>query len=317
MSEYTYGNPEESVEQYITTRSAWLEEAVKIAGAPEGSSPVEVFAAPTSVRADAPAPGYTTEQEEAIREIAGRFGIGGEADVPAIADVEIIEGGKPWKVEAEALIANPQGVRIYAGSSKRRIGADEAAYVQNKLANSEDAAATIEYDMVRQIAEMQPGFIPLEKDVVWPFGYKVEPGHAVVREKTGQLRQIGTQDDQPVVLLRVDREDYVDEQGADKYRNQPDSLALMSIVDSVYNTQGYGNQSIGLLTSNTYASRAVDIVRAGLKSGSDFRVGMYGRQTIAEVQDKPTAEPTSINQIPGELHVIAKKLALLAEESQS
>lgn len=315
MTEITF-DQHESVEAYILERREWLGDAVEVMGESRDRDPREVFPAPPEVRAEASEVSLPPQQEVGLREVASRFGLGGEIDIPAAADVEIVEGGKPWKVEAEAAIAGTGSIRIYAGSPNRRIGADESAYMQQKLEPA-DVAAVTEYDVVRQLAELDPDFVPLEQDVVLPYGYKVEEGFGVVDEPTGQLTQIGTVHGQPVYHLRVDREDYTNEQGKAKYRNQPDGAALMGIVSGILTAQGRDTESVGLLTSSTYASRAIDVVRAGLRDGRVFRVGMYGRRTLADVKGEPVAAPTDLKQIPGELHVIAEKLAALEEEYQA
>lgn len=305
MGEDQAGAPE-TIEAYLADRKEWLVDAVELMTGSREGDPREVFPAPPEVRAEAPDPGLDDEQEVALREIASRFGLGGEVDVPSAAEVEIFEGGKPWKVKAEMEIANPNSIRIYAGSPNRRTGADEGGY-----------GSGTECEMVRRLAELDPDFVPLEEDVVVPFGYKVEEGFEVVAAPTGQLKQIGTRKEQPVYLLQVDREDFVNDQGESKYRNQPDGAALMGIVSNILRAQGQDTESIGLLTSSTYASRAIDVVRAGLRDGRVFRVGMYGRRTLADVKGEPVAAPTDLRQIPGELHVIAEKLAALEEEYQA
>jgi hypothetical protein len=303
------GNPE----QYVAERQQWLGEAAQILYGTEmaGVDLAETFTSAGEVRDEAEEIMLPPEREAQLREVAGRFGIGGETDIPAAADVEIIEGGKPWKMEAEARIARPGGIRVYAGSPFRTVGDDEKAYMQSRL-EPQEAAGTTEYDVARQLAELESGFEPLEHDQVVDFGYKVEEGNPSVAEPTGQLLQIGTLDGQPVYLLRVDRQPYTDEvTGRGKYRFQPDSAALLRVVTEAMVQSGYEVTSTGLLTSNTYASRSVDAVRAGVLDGHDFRVGMYGRQTLAEVRGEPVASAPSLHQIPGELRTIAKKLALL------
>jgi hypothetical protein len=158
----------ETMEQYLYDRHIWLAEAAEVVTGSLDSDPRLVFPAPSEVRANAPDPGYTDNQERLLREIAGRFGIGGETDIQAAADYELIEGGKPWKVQAEAAIANPIGSKVFAGSPNRRIGSDEASYMQQLLGQQEPAATT-EYEMVRQIASVQPGFVPLDEplDITW------------------------------------------------------------------------------------------------------------------------------------------------------
>lgn len=307
-----------NTEAYLAERAIWMADAVELISGSRETDPLSVFEPATEVRDDSTGMQLTDEQEVALREVAGRFGIGGEADVKSGATHQILEGGKPWKVEAEAKITEAAETILFAGSPNRKLGQDEVDYLKTKLPEGEEPAST-EYEMVRQIAEMQEGFEPLESDEELPFGYDINSNYAVLGEPTGQLVRIGSLNGADVVLFRVDRENYVDENEEDpkkqnKYRNQPDSAALMGVVSEVLNLCGDDHSSVGINSSTTYASRAVDTVRAGLKNGREFKVGMYGRQTLADVKGDPIAAPTGINQIPGELHTMQTKLAQLASE---
>ena len=302
----------EQTEAFVADRQKWLQDGVEaITGTREGN-PLEVFPAPGEVRANDEGLELTQEQETALRTAAGEFGIGGETDVPSEAAVQIIEGGKIWKIAAETALVEGAKSIIFAGSLNRVIGQDEIDHNSAKL--PEVSVGQTEFDIARRVAEMQPGFVPLEQDKVLPFGYDIQNNHGLVSEPTGQLVHIGMLNGTDVVMLRVDREDFTNEQGESKYRNQPDSAALMGVVSDVLKATGDEDSSIGLNTSNTYASRAIDTVRAGLRAGRQFKVGMYGRQTLADVQGKDVAAPTDINQIPGELHTMAVKLAQLQAE---
>ncbi|HEY5442474.1 MAG TPA: hypothetical protein VIJ68_02970, partial [Candidatus Saccharimonadales bacterium] len=202
-------------------------------------------------------------------------------------------------------------VIIFAGSPDRLIGEDETAYVEERLGKGIETAKT-EYDMVRQIAGWQESFVPLEAPEVVPFGYDIYNGHALVPQPTGQLIKIGECNGAAVLHLRVDRENYFDEEeGKDMFRNRPDSAALMGFVSDMLSASGDEASSVAINSSTTYASRAVDTVRAGLEHGRPFLVGMYGRQTLADVERKPAAEPTEIKQIPGELYEMQNKLLQL------
>ena len=163
--------------------------------------------------------------------------------------------------------------------------------------------------MVRRIAQNADGFVPLEEDIILPFGYDISEDHELTETPTGQFVEIGSINGAPVVILRVDRENLPD----GKYRYQPDSLQLLNVVAGVRAAAGDQTSSIGLITSTTYPSRAVAAVEAGLKLDRDFTVGMYGRSTLAEIQGKPASDPTPINQIPGELYVIAEALQSLQD----
>jgi hypothetical protein len=314
--EANLSNPDQdlrhTVETYLSERKEWMADAVGIY-APDRNrnhNPLEVFPEPTAVRAEAPDPELTAGQESALRTIAGRFGLGGEVDIVSNADYQINEGGKARKVDAEAQINQGAKAIIFASSPDRLIGEDEVAYMQERL-NKDIPIAETEYDMVRQIACWQKGFVLLDKPKVLPYGYNIHNNFTLVHEPTGQLVKIGEWGSADVLHLRVDRENYFDEEGKDKFRKRPDSAALMGFISGMLLAQGDETSSVGINSSTTYASRAVDAVRAGLEHGRIFHVGMYGRQTLANVERKPVAEPTEIQHIPGELHEIQSKLIQL------
>jgi hypothetical protein len=307
-----------SIEAYLAEGHEWIADAVGILSPDRDRNhdPLEIFPEPTEPRDAAPDPGLTPGQETGLREIAGRFGIGGETDVPTGADWQINEGGKPWKIEAEAAINEGATTIIFAGSPDRSekngdMGRDEIDYMQGKLPEGK-TAATNEYDMVRQIAEMQPGFAALAQPETLPFGYDIQHGHALVHEPTGQLVKIGEIKGVPVLHLRVDRENYFDEvEGKNKFRNRPDSKELMGFISDMLSAPTELKDEgarIGLNTSTTYASRVIDAMRAGIDRDRTFSVGMYGRQTLAEIRGIAVTEPTKINHIPGEMYVMHTKL---------
>lgn len=308
----------QNVEAYLSERATWMADAVEILTGNREGDPLVVFPAATEVRDDGLALDLSDEQENALREVAGRFGIGGEADVKSGAEHQILEGGKPWKIEAEAVIAEGAKTILFAGSPYRKIGQDEADYLRSKLPEDVEPAQD-EFAMARQLAERQEGFVGLDADEILPLGYDISNNHSLVNETTGQLVRIGKIGETDVIMLRVDRENYIDKAEEDpnkrnKYRNQPDSAALLRIVSNVLAASGDETSSIGINSSTTYASRAVDTIRAGLTNGREFKVGMYGRQTLADVRGLPVAEPSHINQIPGELHEMYSKLLLLKGE---
>ncbi|CAN5640050.1 hypothetical protein BH23PAT2_BH23PAT2_03640 [soil metagenome] len=310
-------NTPNNIEQYIHQRTSWLTEAANIVGGPEATL-VSAFMEPTEVRADSPALDLTQEQEQSLREVAGRFGLGGERDVLSFADVDVIEGGKPWKVIAEATISDPTAAKIFAGSPFREIGQDETVFMQESYGLTVDDAMT-EYDMVKHIARQSEGFAPLEEEEVLPFGYDIDNGFEIIQEQTEQLVKLGAVQHEDgsetdVIVLRVDRRNLDIVDGLQQYSNQPDSAAIMGIVSDVLTVLGDDESSVGMVTSSTYPSRAIDAVRAGLSKGREFRTGMYGRDTLAQVKGESVASPTDVNQIPGELYVLNQKLTQLSEE---
>ena len=295
-----------SLEQQITDQNAWLQEAVQLVTGTEKGNTLEVFLPPTEVRDDASNLDLTFDQETGLREIASRFGIGAEVDIPSGADYDVLEGGKPWKILAEAKMAS--GIKIFAGSAHRNIGDDEKTFLAENYRLANDNMATMtEYDMAAFLASQLGRFVQEELQDTG-FGYEITQGNKSLSRDTGQLLRIGNIDGQAVYALRVDREDYVDEEGKKKYRHQPDGARLLGFVGEWLTIQGDNSSVVGLNTSNTYASRALDVVKAGLEAGRSFSVGMYGRNTLGKIAEDRVPGQTPINQIPGELHVIASKL---------
>lgn len=303
----------QNMDVYIAERQHWLADAVEVVTGNRELDPLMVFPPPAEVRAESLSLELTDDQELALREIAGRFGVGGEVDVPSTAEHVVIEGGKPWKVEAELALAKGAATIIVAGSPYRVIGEDETTYMHAKL--KDKLSEQDEYGMVGQIVAMQPGFEPLAQPEVIPFGYDITKDHTLMTEFTGQIVLIGHIRNRPVIHMRIDRENYFDEvEQKHKYRNQPDGAAVMGIVSDVLLACGDYSSSVGVITSSTYASRVIDAKRVGLKKGRNFEVGMYGRQTLANVKGEAVAEPVAIEQIPAELHTIHQKISQLESE---
>lgn len=306
-------NTHESIEAYVAERQTWLADAVEVVTGSRDGDPMVVFPEPPAVRREAPMPDWTAEQEAAVREVAGRFGVGGEVDVPSGAPVEVLEGGLAWKIMAEAAIAN--GSRVYAGTPHRPTNEAEAAFMAQKLPEGEAVPET-EYALADRIARLDPGFTPLDPPEVQPFGYDIQDGFRTVHEPTGQLTKIGANNGQAVYTLRVDQENFVNEAGENKFRNRPENKDLLGFVADVMEAQGGAAPMVGLVTTNTYPSRAIETVHAGLVSGRQFTVGMYGRQTLAAIKGVEVAPPET-NQLPGELHVLADKLLQLQVELET
>lgn len=306
---------------YLHERESWIADAVRIVAGDPSIDPLIAFPEKSMheenvARADAKGADLTLDQETQLREVAGRFGIGGNQDVPSGAEHQLEEGGKPWKVEAQlknSISDNTKSI-IMCGWPGRLLGDDEKQYLELRYGR----VSSDEYQMVRQVVEAHPGFVADDSDEVLPFGYDIHNDNALVGEATGQLTQIGRIDNIPVLMLRIDNdwEMVFDEKTQTEKRaprNRPDSAAVMQFVSFVLKACGDETSSIGFNTSNTYASRAIDTVRAGYELGRTFKVGMYGRETLKSTLAPNIPDATPLNQIPGELRIMHEKLQLLAD----
>jgi hypothetical protein len=311
----------QQLEQYIDVRRDWLKEAVGIVtGDPE--TPIEdVFQEPTSDPEEARRDyemrfSLSESQETGLRAVASRFDIGGAEDVSlddvglAPNHVRMDESGLFRKMLAEAEVDSEAGTEIHAGS-KYVVLKDTEKELEAKVLG--ESMSTNQYEAAQHIAESRPGFEPLAKPIVMPFGYDIDNNFALVHEPKGQLIHIGNRGGKPVMMLSVDREVFKDEAGASKYRKQPDTAALMGFIADVLSACGDEETAVGYVTSNTYASRNLDALRAGYSRGRRFGTAMYGRKTLAHVEGKTEWEETEMFQIPGELRVMDIKLNQLDE----
>ncbi|MGC1176842.1 MAG: hypothetical protein WA843_02130 [Candidatus Saccharimonadales bacterium] len=301
----------------INEQIGWLQEAAE-AVAGTGAVITEVFDQPPEARDDAPMPDWTPEQEEKNREIGKRFGYGAEQNVPSglSGGVRIMEGGMVWKMMAEAEALKDEDrpkTLVFAGSPFLKLNEKELTFLREKHNVSMPDDAT-QYDAARWLAERQADKAVSKKPIVLHFGYGVSEGNPIAFEATGQLVYIGeTLEGQSVQLLRVDREIYQDADGNDKYRYQPDTARVMGILAEVLKAQGNDHDSVGLVTSNTYASRQVDAIRAGLDHSRRFGVAMYGRETLRGL-GAPVPQEMALNHLPGDLRVTYDKLLQLKTE---
>ena len=308
MSEMNYpeNKQPQTIESYVSQQQTFLQEAVGIMAGDRTLNPLEVFPEPTAVRQDAEPVEISEEAESRLRAAAAELGMGANEDTPSNSDHQVMEGGLAWKIAAEAKISEPRSTFIFAGSPLRKVNDAEKTFMADKLSVSNPGET--EYDIAKQIAEAQPDYEPLEEPVVLTFGYKVSEGCELVRESTGQIIQIGENQGRAVVLLRVDQDN------PEPPFFRPDSAALMSFVANVLSESGDEQSSVGIVTTNTYPSRGIDAMRAGIgHPNRPFDLGMVGRETMGDVKGVEV-QPTPINQIPGELHQIAAKLSKLETE---
>ncbi len=317
MSEMNYpeNKQPQTIENYLEEQRGYLQDAVAAVTGDSTMSAIDVFPTPTPVRQDAEPIEMSAEEEAKLRAAASELGMGAAEDTLSSADHQIIEGGLAWKIAAEARISNPKSTMIFSGSPLRKINEAEDKFMTEflsptiKVGEFWDVGET-EYDIARQIAEAQAGFEPFEQDVVLPFGYDVAPGAATNEESTGQLIQIGENKGRAVVLLRVDQDN------PEPPFFRPDSADLMSVIADVLTATGDEESSVGIVTTNTYPSRGIDAMVAGINHPNrPFDLGMVGRETMGIVKGEEP-QPTPANQIPGELHKIADKLAKLESEIQ-
>jgi hypothetical protein len=301
-----------------------------------------VFELPPQVRDEALSPAWDDHQEAIARELGDKLGYASERDVVSpLVGIDFVEGGKVWKILAEIEAASGKMLMI-SGSPYRVIGEDEKDFLVDrytsrleKSLNREQTDNKIdefrgklegktEYDIASDIAEELVATEPFVdiSDIsnpnrsTLPYGYAISDGNPVVTESTSQFIHIGKNaKDQEVVLMRIDREDYVDETGKAQYRFQPDPLRRMGIIADVLSQQGDQETPIVFVTSNAYASRQIDTIRAGLSSGRQYGVTMYGRGTLAAVKNEPIMPGARINQLPGDIRLMYDGLKALYAEA--
>lgn len=309
----------ERAEQLANQMDSVLRAAVEVVAPGSDAEVAEVFSQPTERRDDDPGLQLTEGQEEALRELAATLGWGRKHDkTPTEQGLQsgfaaVIEGGQPHKVRAElAVITESEpGVIVVAGSPNRKVTNDAERQSGAHITGLEvEQVGATEYDVVRQVIATTSGFEAAEEDIL-PASYDTSAEHAVREDRSGQFRLIGKLAGADVILMRIDREDYVDAEGANKYRYQPGTAEVIGIVDAVLTASGDTQSQIGFVTSSTYEpSRTVDAVRAGLATGRQAEVVAYGTERLAAVRGTAPAEGP-INQLPAELRKAADNVAAL------
>lgn len=320
-SSYEFANnPRQYAEQVLHDSETALHDAVAAVN-PENpdANALEVFPAPGEVRAEDPGMQLSIERGEALRAAAAQLGFERPTDAMAsslgLSGAHfIIEGGQPHKIVAEAgLVMDDAGADpttlIFSASPYRKITSDaEKASCINQFG---EVPAT-EYDVARRAAESLPGFQPTSEDEVLEFGYDIDANFQITNDATGQFVRIGYVNDAPVIMLRIDREEYTDEEGAAKYRKQPGADAVMAIVDAVTAESGDATAPIAFVTSATYQpSRSVDAAKIGLNSGRVIGVATYGTERLADVNGTALPAPRRLDQLPGEMYKLAQEIEKL------
>jgi hypothetical protein len=339
MSEIING-PEalrQSTEAYVTERLGWITDAVEVLTGDRSTPVEEALSRPmekvTDAREDSPAVvGLPEIDEQKLRDGVSRFGMGKVEDVMADLPegyVDIKEGGLVWKMLAEQMAGkntvvseeesdtqneeDDAGSYVYPGFPGRPTTEAERIFQINKLGIEEDKTTSNEYESARLIAELHPDHIPFSEPLVLPFGYDIHNKHSLIEEPTGQIVQIGTQNNKPVLWVRVDHQPQEDDPSKFVQGTKPDTADIVGIISDVLTACGDDTTAIAITTSNTYPSRVIDSISTGLTKGRQVGASMYGRKTLADAKKEEIQEPTALNQIPPELRVIHDKLLQLRE----
>lgn len=313
-------NPEQYAREVLERSKKALGDAVEVVAGNRDADPLKVFPAPGEVRNEDEGLQLSDEQAAKLRAAAAELGFERQTDLPlSEAGLQgahvIIEGGQPHKIVAEAKMvvedaaANPKTI-IFSASPYRRISSDaEKISARNQFGGQEPET---EYDTSRMVAEGLAGFVAHKEELVLPIGYDINNEFGVTQEATGQFVEIGRVGDTPVVLMRIDRESYTDEEGKAKYRKQPGFAEVMAVVAEISSVLGDDQAPVAFVTSGTYEpSRSVGAARSAIRTERVVGVATYGTARLAEVNSTDVPEPRRLEQLPGELHKMANEVAQL------
>lgn len=300
----------------VQEKLGWLESAAQEIGGPN-ATPESVFTPLNSDnRSQAPDPNWNQRQQAVARELAQHLGYGSEYNVISglQGGVRLLEAGKIWKVLAETDVLDQENnvsMLVFAGSPYVPLGADERDFIERR-GHDHIVGATNQYEATLAVARQ---LVETPDEQVASYGYELSESNAVKFEPTGQFMRLGkAENGQDVVMIRVDREEFTDDGNQDRYRYQPSQQRLMTMLSEILRHAGDTDSPIGLITSNAYASRQFDTIRAGLTDGRRYGVAMYGRETLAHMKGEPVAPATPLNQLPGELWLAYNKLRLLESD---
>ena len=250
--------PRQYAEQVLAQSDSVLREAVGIAF-PETPDldPIQAFPKPTELRAESPdIPELTDERKAALLDKAGELGFGRSESITLSeqdlfgANV-ILEGGQPHKMLAEARMvvddteANPKAIILSASSHRELTNAAEVASAERLFGH----AGKTEYEVALDVVRALPGFSELPEPQVLNASYDIYNGFATGQEPTGQFKTVGHVGAAPVILMQIDRHNYVDDAGKAKYDKQPGTAAVIGIVDAI--TKAAGDESASCKTSRS------------------------------------------------------------------
>ena len=314
MSEQAHRN---ELESQVAEKLSWIYESAEKIGGP-GATPETVFVAPSKDDRErgAAAQSWTEDQETELYALGEKLGYASEFNVPTglIGGVRLVEAGKTWKVmaELEALKADEQDVEqiVLAGSPFVALGDDEKAFAVQE-GHDHLTGAESQYDVALILAR---GLVAEADERTLPYGYAVAEGNELIAQPSDQLKHLGkTAAGQSVEVIRVDRQ--VNEDGS--YSFQPSQLRLLGILSEILTARGDSTSGAGLLGSNAYASRRFEVLRAALRDGRQYEVGMYGRATLAAVKNEPMLPGARITHLPGDIRLSYDSLKALESELKS
>jgi hypothetical protein len=231
----TSPTPRQYAEQVLAQAESVLREAVAIAF-PESPDldPIQAFPKPTELRAESPdILELTDDRKAALLDKASELGFGRPENVTLSeqglfgANV-ILEGGQPHKMLAEARMvaddteANPRAIILSASPYRELTNAAEIASAEHLFGH----AGKTEYDVALDVVRALPGFSELPGPQVLNASYDIYNDFATAQQPTGQFKTVGHIGLASVILMQIDRHNYVDDAGKPKYDKQPTTAAV-------------------------------------------------------------------------------------------
>jgi hypothetical protein len=320
--EFQSPNPEQYALEILSKTKEALNFAVEVVSPDTPDvDPLAIFPAAGERRADDIGLALSPDQEHALRGVAAELGFGRESnrtmtELGLSGGHAVIEGGQAHKMLAEALVvvndcfAAPKSI-IISATPFRAIPPAEKTITSQILDIDLDDVGNSEYEVAKQVVNKIPGFIQQNEETL-PFSYDIHNDYAVSNEPNGQFTALGNIHGIPVVLLRIDRENYLNEEGKTAYRLQPDTAQVIAIVDRVLKIQDDPETPIAFVSSGTYQpSRDIDGARAALLTRRKVGIPTYGTALLAEVKGEDLPAPGPITQLPGEFNKVALQIAKL------
>jgi hypothetical protein len=275
---------------------ATMIEAAQIASGEFEPNPLEVFPAQGKAerRADIEwVSGMGEVQEEVFRNTVAQLGPGRMESVGPVERglrdgeyVAVTEGGQPHKIVAELNMLRASSERpaayVITGSSGRQIKDNEKAFMAEYTDKDESEIAPTEFGIAKQILEAQEGYQPESSTTIVDY----HDTHTVARA--------GTLDGVPVFTIGIERQ--YGEDGRYSEIKNPEKMRI------AYHLLG---REVAFATSATYEPTCFI---AAEEAGVPATVVAYGVEELADVKGTDPVLPT-IEQLGGELHKVAKKLA--------
>jgi hypothetical protein len=324
--EFTEHDPTQFAREILARSQDALQRSVAVIS-PEAphADPLSVLPETTETRDDGRAQAYingvleplSSEQSLRLRGIAAELGFARPNDLTlseqGIRGAHVIlEGGMPHKIQAEAMmvledkVASPTTL-IFSASPSVKLndaGKSSAERILGYVPENE-------YKVAQALIAKLPGFKALEKPERSVGGYDLDEAYTVTTKNSGQFMRVGFVGKVPVILMAIDRINYVDEAtGEPKYR-QPGAAEVIKIVSDVTSGQGDNLLPVAFVTSATYQpSRNIAGAQAALTTGRQVGIATYGTDRLDAITGE-AAKPKRDDQLPGELYKMAKDIAAL------